>query len=117
MTVYFLASSGATRYQDRCVSGAPWISSSGGPEPPTTVYKVAPLVLTLCTLKPGSRRASAGPASTAPASAARTARLDASRAPAHRVSPARSTSRLSVRTLWEPGVEAEFGLRIGPSRW
>src|SRR4051794_18790137 len=120
MTVYFFASSGATRYQDRWVSGAPWISRSGGPLPPTTVCSVAPVVLTLCTLKPGKSFASSALASAlagALASAASAPRLDASNAPAESVSPARRMSRRLVEVFPEVGIDEERGWRIGPSHW
>src|SRR5580693_3744283 len=114
MTVYFFASSGATRYQDRCVSGAPWISRRGGPLPPATVCSVAPRVWILWVLKPGNRLASSAEASAGASSAARAA-LESSIVAAQTASPARSRSRLFVGDSREPDIGKEVGWRIGLS--
>ena len=47
-----LASEGATLCQETSVSGLPWISSSGGPEPATATSISAPDVLMRWRLKP-----------------------------------------------------------------
>src|SRR6185312_11227901 len=114
-TVYFFASSGATRYQDRWVSGAPWIRRSGGPLPPTTVCSEAPLVWTLWALNPGSRRASSAKVSEGVSSAARAGRVQSSIVAAQAASPTRSRFRLLVCDSREPSIGKEVGGRIGLS--
>ena len=56
MTVFVLASSGATSRHEMCDCGAPCSSRIGGPDPPCTTLISAPVVLTRVDWKPGKKR-------------------------------------------------------------